>query len=568
MAPPWSTAQSLVSRAGAVWYHSTADLHDLTGAEPGGAPERLPRSDVSRWLPLATEAFLVIGILLRLRMYLFNRSLWFDETLLALNILHRPFRALVPPLEYHQGAPFGFLMLEKAAVLAFGTSEHALRLVPLLASIATLLLLYRLGRRVLPPIATLVAVGLLAVSLQQIGYAAEVKPYSMDTAIALIVSLASIEAAGSVRRRDLVILALTGTVAVWFSYPAVFVLAGAGVCLAAAALRRRHWAGVAHLALVGLAWAISFGLCYVVSLQPVARDSLVRDIWASAFVPWTLSYWTASWILDQNLGIFHDPVGMTMSGLGAFAFVAGLTAGDRHWQFRRWILVSPLAIAFAAAALHRYPYEGRFLNFAVPALVCVMSLGIARVLAATWRTAPVIGLGLVALVFLHPVRDVAFLAARPTGREEIRPVLDYVRQHARDGDALYLYWRTEPGFAYYSERWKNDTLLHSSKVVHTRPDQVFTSAMAGSRAQKEMDALEVMSWADESALFLRDVDALRGYGRVWVVFYHVRVRDGIDEEQWLRGQLQRLGKEEDRVTLPGASAYLFDLGAAPDRQAG
>ncbi len=518
---------------------------------------------------MATGALLLVGILLRLRMYLFNRSLWFDETLLTLNILHRPFSELVPPLEYHQGAPFGFLVLEKAAVLAFGPGEYSLRLVPLLASIAALLLLYRLGRRILPAPATLAAVGLFALSVQQIGYATEVKPYSMDTAVALLVTLAAIEAASASRRRDLVVLALTGAAAVWFSYPAAFVLAGTGVCLAAAALRRRDWTGVAHLAIVGVAWTLSFAACYVVSVQYVAQDGLVRDMWTSAFVPWRLSYWTARWILDQNLGVFHDPAGMTLSGLGVFTFVAGWIAGGRPaWQLRRWILTAPLAVAFAAAVLHRYPYEGRFLNFAVPAILCVVSLGIVRVATAMGRTAPAVGFSLVALMFLHPIQDVGYLAARPTGREEIRPVLDYVRQHEVAGDALYLYWRTEPAFAYYSERWKHDNRQFTATVVHTRPDALIppTTGTTRSLPTQDMDALEAMSWADRSALFLRDLENLRGQSRVWVVFYHVRVRDGIDEEQWLRGQMQRLGKEEDRVSLPGASAYLYDLRPAPGHQ--
>src|SRR6188768_1124874 len=101
MTPPIPTDHTLARTPGPAWYHSAADLQDVTGKERVGESERVDRIDLSRWIPLATGALLVIGILLRLRMFLFNRSLWFDEALLTVNILDRPFSELLPPLEHH-----------------------------------------------------------------------------------------------------------------------------------------------------------------------------------------------------------------------------------------------------------------------------------------------------------------------------------------------------------------------------------------------------------------------------------------------------------------------------------
>jgi len=540
---------------------SGIDLLDLTEASPAGAWERARCIDFGRWIPRLTAALVLLGILFRLRFYFFNRSLWFDEALLTVNIISRPFDALVPPLEFHQGAPFGFLALEKAAIAAFGTSEYALRAVPLLAAVAALLLLFYLCRRILSVEATLVTVGLFALSTGQIGYSAEVKPYSMDAAVALLVTLVAITAAATLRRRDLAVLALTGAAAVWFSYPAAFVLAGIGICLGFSALGRRDWARVTHLAAIGVAWAISFAICYLITVRPIARDRFVSDMWADAFMPWSVSYWTLDWVLGQTLGLFKDPVGMTLSGLGVFGFLAGWAANNRAWRLQRWILASPLAVAFAAAAIHRYPFDGRFLNFAAPAVLCIVGVGIARVADLSRLKAPAIALSLVALVFLDPVRDASFLALRPQGREEIRPVLDYVRQHELRGDAVYLYYRTEPAFTYYSEQWKDGARLQTAKIVHTHPG-------GDLHGQDELDALEVMNWNDRSAAFLRALDELRGQTRAWVVFYHVRVRDGVNDERWLLDQLDRLGKQRDHVSFPGASAYLYDLQPNPALQTG
>jgi hypothetical protein len=61
-------------------------------------------------LPLIIIA---LGIILRLREYIANRSLWVDEALLALNIIKRPFLELLKPLSDSQHAPIGFLWLER-----------------------------------------------------------------------------------------------------------------------------------------------------------------------------------------------------------------------------------------------------------------------------------------------------------------------------------------------------------------------------------------------------------------------------------------------------------------------
>ena len=102
-----------------------------------------------RWL-LSNQtvlwAFVVLGILLRLRQYLFDRSLWVDESMLALNIIRRSPAELLKPLDYSQAAPVGFLWLEKLAVHYFGSGEMALRFVPLLCGIGSVLLFLGVAR--------------------------------------------------------------------------------------------------------------------------------------------------------------------------------------------------------------------------------------------------------------------------------------------------------------------------------------------------------------------------------------------------------------------------------------
>src|SRR5690242_461144 len=117
-------------------------------AEPETGPA--PRSDRR---PAAADVgaagIIAFGLLLRIRAYLFNRSLWIDEAELALNIVRRSLGGLMRPLDHSQAAPAGFLAAERGAVVAFGGGERALRLVPFLAGALVLLLTWRLARKYL-----------------------------------------------------------------------------------------------------------------------------------------------------------------------------------------------------------------------------------------------------------------------------------------------------------------------------------------------------------------------------------------------------------------------------------
>src|SRR5512139_456910 len=99
------------------------------------------------WEKAAIALLFLAGILLRLRQYLTGRSLWMDEAMLALNIVNRSFGELLKPLDYDQGAPLGFLMVEKLFNLLLGRSEYALRLFPLLVGILSIWLFYLLLKR-------------------------------------------------------------------------------------------------------------------------------------------------------------------------------------------------------------------------------------------------------------------------------------------------------------------------------------------------------------------------------------------------------------------------------------
>src|SRR4030095_6092965 len=99
---------------------------------------------LSSWENTITGSILLAGVLLRLRQYLTGRSLWLDEAMLALNIVNRDFGELFRPLDYDQGAPIGFMLVEKTLSLIFGRNEVSLRLFPFLVGLLSLWMFYLL----------------------------------------------------------------------------------------------------------------------------------------------------------------------------------------------------------------------------------------------------------------------------------------------------------------------------------------------------------------------------------------------------------------------------------------
>ena len=76
-----------------------------------------------------------------------GRMLWLDEEMIAINLRDRSMRELAGTLSLGQAAPYGWLVLQRTMLLAGGTGERTLRLIPLVFGMATLATASWSGRR-------------------------------------------------------------------------------------------------------------------------------------------------------------------------------------------------------------------------------------------------------------------------------------------------------------------------------------------------------------------------------------------------------------------------------------
>ena len=346
------------------------------------------RAIVRNLLDHPTEGVLAWSILFRVAAYLADRAYWLDEGSIVGCILRLGQTGLFGPLAATQLAPPGFLAVEWVVIHLLGTSRFAFRLIPLLAGIAAVFLFRTLARRCLPGRVEWVAVALFAVMDDLIYFTTEVKQYSSDLALTLLLLVLAVRDKGEdwIPRRALGWAAL-GAVVVWCSHPSIFTLASIGtVGLIRAGwnrdgLRALAWSGV------GLLWVASFALVHAVAMRQLGYRRDMWAFWDFAFPPFPpRSAWDAAWPIRRVVFLFASPlnfdvpvgprwsiwpaVGLAM--LGAIRLV-------RREPVRLALLTLPGGFALVAAYLRLYPFHGRLLLFAAPLILVLVASGFATI---------------------------------------------------------------------------------------------------------------------------------------------------------------------------------------------
>ena len=333
-------------------------------------------------------AALMIGLIavwLDIHQWLSARPLWLDEETIALNVRDRSFAELGGSLWLGQAAPFGWLVIERVAVLTLGAGEIALRLLPLLFGIATLAAALWIGRRWLGPAGATVLMLLSAVSQFLSHYRFEVKHYTGDAFFALLLPalvIWTIEAdAPAERSRRTVIWWLAAAVGLWLANGALLVTPACALFLLAARWRRDGRGAAFQVALCGLIWLASFGVLYQLSLRDTLNNPYLAGYWEAELPAARLGLLgTLRWTLDRFQPLAINPGGISPAGLWVSLWLlaaCGFAYGARPALGLVFATV-PLS-AFAFAGLRLVPLYQRLSLWIVPALYVGLALIVDRV---------------------------------------------------------------------------------------------------------------------------------------------------------------------------------------------
>nr|CAI78519.1 hypothetical protein [uncultured bacterium] len=133
------------------------------------------------------------GVIVRLKHFLENRSLWMDEAHVAVQILGKSFKEILS-LEYvfsdTARIPVLFQLVTKLLVEGFGAHDIVFRALPFLSALLGLFLYYRLLKNVTSLRVAALSLAFFAFCGPLVYYAAELKPYSTDVLAAIVLYLA------------------------------------------------------------------------------------------------------------------------------------------------------------------------------------------------------------------------------------------------------------------------------------------------------------------------------------------------------------------------------------------
>jgi hypothetical protein len=219
-------------------------------------------------------------------------------------------------------------------------------------------------------------------------------------------------------------------VALLGSYPAVFVAGGVSLALVRG-VWRQGWSARCWFAAYNLAMLAAFALAVHIGanhLRTPVRDQNTQigmtTFWADAFPPRAPLAFLRWFVLRTAGQMAAYPVGSANGGSALTVLLCLAGAGCWLRQRRRaWLvlLIAPLLLNLAAAALHRYPYgaSGRLSQHLAPSFCILAGVGWAALIRRTVKApgrrlrCAVAGAGLFALVgaggiardLLYPYHD-------------------------------------------------------------------------------------------------------------------------------------------------------------------
>jgi hypothetical protein len=392
--------------------------------------------------------------------------------------------------------------------------------------------------------------GLAAVSPSLIAYAGEAKQYSVDVAVGLaILNLAGDALRQGLSARRAIALAVVGALAVWFSHPAPFVLAGAGTTLILhEALARR-----VRPALLGVGaatfWLASFAISYALTLRDLQANSYLQTFWEGAFLPvvprsvrdlrqYVVIFLGLFEALYQNTQL-DDNLAERMEVIAAAAWLAGVAVLYRKGQRAVLaLLVAPLVFAAVGAMLHKYPLRFRLALFTCGPTLLTTAAGLAYLFRSESGSSRATGRVLAAALALLPTMQAAqFLIDRPPPYGA-RSVLEQVARHWRPGDTLLVDGGSGPPLRFYQQYGR---IAGLDRVVPTHCDWEMGNPLA----------------------LVPELPSLRDQPRVWLlVSAHLRDPGG-RQAQLVQVTLDQWGRRLDSARARGYYAHLYDFRSRP-----
>ncbi len=463
-----------------------------------------------------------------------TESLSMDECFLARNIDKSPEGLFISSATSAPGFYFTVYML----VQIFGKQEWVYRIIPLLAAAAGLILfmIYLLKKYIIS--VGLTAFLLMAFSFPFVEFAGYAHPYTLDVLFTLLLIIYSEKILGSANLKEWIPWFFITIIAVSSSYPAVYTVFGCTLVILINFFIQKKYTLLIKFGIGSVVLGI-YTLCLIIFIYIKQASSVmnVDSYYWTAFYPDSLNPLSLfQWAINSTSNLLGYLFWNTPSFCVAGIFLIGLGIiqnVEKKSFLRGLLLIMPILVTMAAAALQKWPYGGiRTMLFALPLFTILIADTLSYVLASAHLKSTKILIFVLCflLVFtqswvikrvFQPNRE----SQRPTRmlRKEMLPLIE-------DEDTFLLYYSSEVHFRFYFPDYLDRSIIepwsHSAN-----PDSLRHFVISNMKSQK---------------------------GRVWLIY-----TKSTDEERRIQVKAARsVCSAIDSVKVELSSAYLFDCNSS------
>ena len=416
------------------------------------------------------EAFVLSAIIISAINLFYNRSLWLDEAMIALNIRSRNYSDLLVPLDLYQAAPIGFLLVEKFISSLFNYSDWSFRILPFFSYIFSVYFFKKLCRLILNNrLLEIFTTALFSLAFVSLYFSNEVKQYILDLFTSTLLLFLVFQILNGKNKYFLWYSILTA-VLMWFSNITIILFTVTFGLLLVNHFRNRNLNLKQFLViLIPLA---SFLIYYFLFLYQHPSRNFMIEYWSNhnGFFPQKIFTKESLLFLLKKVKFLFGEYFYQISLWPFLLFLSGLGIMKNFKKPVILITLIVFVLHLGLSWLKLYPFEYRFLIYSLPLLLLTMVMGfetLLKLLSISEIYLRPLYLIIVFILFISSIKH------SPFKREEIKQTLDILNKKIKQKDALYIYTYSVPAFTFYKNKFPK--IANHPNVVFDESANMFFS---------------------------------------------------------------------------------------------